>query len=179
MSNYTTNYNLIKPEYSDDADIGDINGNMDIIDSTLAEKQNATDNNLTTTSKQVVGAINELDSEVGANTAAIGELDTQVDTNTDDIATLKARIPVSILMANVNVTTTSGVGQVTFAEMAITGKTLLRVMATVNYSSASGGNLYASCQVSTNHVNVYLRNGVTGGLAANGTYSVTLVYMYN
>ena len=165
MSNYTTNYNLIKPEYSDDADIGDINGNMDIIDSTLAGKQDATDSNLTTTAQTIVGAINELDSEVA--------------TNTSDIVDLKERIPVPILMTTASITTTSGVGQVTFAQMGIEGKTLLRVMATVNYSSAYGGNLYASCQISTNYVNVYLRNGITNTVAANGTYSVTLVYMYN
>lgn len=74
MSTTTTNYNLVKPEYSDDADIADINGNMDIIDSqmktnadaiatnatAIATKQNSTDNALTTTDKTIVGAINEL-----------------------------------------------------------------------------------------------------------------------
>ena len=64
MSTYTTNYNFIKPEYSDDADVGDINGNMDSIDTLIKElyddKQDATDNSLNTTSKDVVGAINEL-----------------------------------------------------------------------------------------------------------------------
>lgn len=38
MATNTTNYNLIKPEYTDDADIKDINDNMDIIDSALYEK---------------------------------------------------------------------------------------------------------------------------------------------
>lgn len=35
MSTNTTNYNLVKPDYSESADIGVINGNMDIIDSNL------------------------------------------------------------------------------------------------------------------------------------------------
>lgn len=35
--NYTTNLNLKKPEYSDNADIADFNDNMDIIDEALAE----------------------------------------------------------------------------------------------------------------------------------------------
>lgn len=35
MSTHTDNYNLVKPDYADTADIGDINGNMDIIDSTM------------------------------------------------------------------------------------------------------------------------------------------------
>ena len=40
MASNTTNYNLVKPDYSDTADIAVINGNMDIIDSTM--KTNAT-----------------------------------------------------------------------------------------------------------------------------------------
>lgn len=35
MATTTTNYGLKKPEYSDTVDIGDINGNMDILDSEL------------------------------------------------------------------------------------------------------------------------------------------------
>ena len=63
----TTNYNLIKPEYSDDADIADINGNMDIVDNALktnadniALKQNITDDTLTTTAQTIPTAINEV-----------------------------------------------------------------------------------------------------------------------
>ena len=40
MSTHTTNYNFVKPDYSDTADIGDINGNFDIADDAI--KQNAT-----------------------------------------------------------------------------------------------------------------------------------------
>jgi hypothetical protein len=40
----------------------------------LSAKQNATDNNLTTTNKTIVGAINELNSEVATNTTNIGTL---------------------------------------------------------------------------------------------------------
>ena len=165
MSSTTSNYNLIKPDYADSADVADLNGNSDIIDAVLAQKQNATDNNLTTTSKEVVGAINELDSEVA--------------TNTSDITTLQAQVPMAFKMANISLTTTSGVGQITFEQMGIAGKTLHYVMASCNYSSNSGGNLYATCQISTNYINVYLRNGVTSGLAANGTYNVALIYMYS
>ena len=35
MATNTTNYNLIKPGLSDNVDIGDINDNMDTIDTTL------------------------------------------------------------------------------------------------------------------------------------------------
>jgi hypothetical protein len=35
MSSQTTNYHLVKPDYSEDADIAVINGNMDTIDTTM------------------------------------------------------------------------------------------------------------------------------------------------
>lgn len=85
MSTYTTNYNMVKPEYTDVADIVDINGNMDILDevvkdlsdktdentsdisglqTTVQGKQDATDNTLATTNKTIPGAINELKASV-------------------------------------------------------------------------------------------------------------------
>ena len=74
MSTLTTNYNLIKPDYADSADIADINGNSDILDNVIktisdkananetaiATKQNSTDNALETTDKTIPGAINEV-----------------------------------------------------------------------------------------------------------------------
>lgn len=74
MSTLTTNYNLIKPDYADSADIADINGNSDILDdvikaisdkadaneTAIATKQNSTDNTLDTTDKTIPGAINEV-----------------------------------------------------------------------------------------------------------------------
>lgn len=44
----------------------------------LSAKQNTTDNNLTTTDKTIVGAINELNSEVATNTTNIGILQTSL-----------------------------------------------------------------------------------------------------
>ena len=74
MSTLTTNYNLIKPDYADSADIADINGNSDILDNVIkaisdkananetaiGTKQNSTDNTLATTDKTIPGAINEV-----------------------------------------------------------------------------------------------------------------------
>lgn len=185
MSTRTNNYNLVKPSYGDSADIMDINGNMDIIDNNMksisddvALKQNSQDNTLATTNKTVVGAINEVKSATdGKQDSSDNNLVTTDKTIVGAINELSERIPVSIMMASVAITTTSGVGQVTFAQMGIEGKTLSRVMASVNYSSA-GSNLYAICQISSGYVNVYLRNGITDSVAANGTYSVTLIYMY-
>ena len=43
MSSRTTNYNLIKPDITEKALIGDINNNMDTIDTALAAKANSTE----------------------------------------------------------------------------------------------------------------------------------------
>lgn len=40
MSTNTTNYNLVKPDYSEAADVAVINGNMDIIDTQLKSVSN-------------------------------------------------------------------------------------------------------------------------------------------
>lgn len=73
MSTTTTNYNLVKPEYTDVADIADINGNMDIIDAKMKE---TADDVATNTS-----AISGLTTDVGA-------LDTTVSGHTTSIASL-------------------------------------------------------------------------------------------
>lgn len=91
MSTNTTNYNLVKPDYSEAADIAVINGNMDIIDTAMknnatditsltSSKQNVTDNSFATTSKTVPGAINELNS--GKQNSLYGGSLTNTDFNT-------------------------------------------------------------------------------------------------
>lgn len=165
MSSTTSNYNLIKPDYSDSADVADLNGNADIIDAVLAQKQNATDNSLTTTDKTIPGAINELDAEVATNTASI--------------ATLDAKVPGYMKMGNFVITTTSGYASLTLAELGIANKTLDSIMCTVIYSSSSGGNLYACTQITATGINIYLRNGITDSVATNGTYAVALIYIYH
>lgn len=61
MATKTTNYNLTKPDYNDNADIGVINDNMDIIDTKMKEIEDAgggttitIDNELSTTSENPV-----------------------------------------------------------------------------------------------------------------------------
>lgn len=91
MSTTTTNYSLVKPDYTDIADIAVLNGNSDIIDSTMktladgvstnasdidslestttslsSNKQDKTDASLETTAQTVVGAINELNTGLTA-----------------------------------------------------------------------------------------------------------------
>ena len=107
-------------------------------------------------------------------------LEGDVDDIERDITDLNAKVPGYMKMLGTSVTTASGVGQVTFATMGITGKTLDEVMCVVKYASSAGaGNCYASCQISTDYINVYIRNGVTSGLAADGTYAITLFYTYH
>lgn len=91
MSSNTTNYNLVKPDYTESADISVINDNMDIIDSTMktnatnisslnTNKQSVNDNTLSTTSKTVPGAINELYS--GKQDSLVGRTLSDIDLNT-------------------------------------------------------------------------------------------------
>lgn len=91
MSSNTTNYNLVKPDYTESADVGVINDNMDIIDTTMkanatgitslnSNKQNVNDNSLSTTDKSVPGAINELNS--GKQDSLVGGTLSNIDLNT-------------------------------------------------------------------------------------------------
>ncbi len=52
---YTTNLNLKKPEYTDPADIQNINDNMDVIDEQLAEK--ASQESLNTTNQNLANTV--------------------------------------------------------------------------------------------------------------------------
>lgn len=52
MATNTTNYNLVKPGYDDVTDISDINGNMDIIDTTLNNLATNKENKLSVQTKQ-------------------------------------------------------------------------------------------------------------------------------
>jgi hypothetical protein len=47
---YTTNYNLKKPSYTDPADIEDINANMDVLDAELQARESDTNTHATNTS---------------------------------------------------------------------------------------------------------------------------------
>ena len=64
MATKTTNYNLIKPELTDDADIRVINGNMDVLDNQLksiSDKANDVNNKLPLTGGTMTGAIKTAD----------------------------------------------------------------------------------------------------------------------
>lgn len=45
MATQTTNYNLVKPSYNENADIAVVNGNMDIIDTKIKEVEDKTNSN--------------------------------------------------------------------------------------------------------------------------------------
>ena len=64
MATKTTNYNLIKPDLADDADIRVINGNMDVLDNQLksiSDKANDVNNKLPLTGGTMTGAIKTTD----------------------------------------------------------------------------------------------------------------------
>lgn len=74
---------LDQDESIEASDLENLTAEINTIASEVALKQDKTDDNLNTTSKQVVGAINELDTEVEANTYQVG-------INTSDIVDIKA-----------------------------------------------------------------------------------------
>ena len=86
MATKTTNYNLTKPAYDEDADIAVINKNMDIIDTKMKEIEEAgagaqitVDSQLSETStnpvqnKVISSKINELTSDLGGLSFSIRE----------------------------------------------------------------------------------------------------------
>lgn len=74
---------LDQDEAIESTDFEELQAQVDTLTAEVALKQDKIDDGLTTTSKQVVGAINELDTEVATNTLNIG-------TNTNDISNIKA-----------------------------------------------------------------------------------------
>ena len=83
--NTTANLGLKKPEYSDQADIGDINYNMEILDDKLGAVGNTS----------VQGQINEVNTKIGSTvlpttaqtlTGAIDEHETDLGTKADKVA---------------------------------------------------------------------------------------------
>lgn len=116
--------------------------------------------------------VEDVQSDVSAIQSSVTALDTAVNT-------LEEKVPTHMKMLSTTVTIASGVGQVTFETMGITGRTLIDAMCVVRYASSAGaGNCFASVQLSSNYINVYIRNGVTSSLATDGTYAITLFYTY-
>ena len=66
MATNTTNYNLVKPAYSDTADIVDLNGNMDIIDGQM--KTNA--DNISALNTNIGSLANQIADIESPNTAS-------------------------------------------------------------------------------------------------------------
>ena len=125
------------------------------------------------------GSIDDLTDRVGTLETTVEDIQSSVTALNTAVNTLEAKVPTYMKMLSTTVTISSGVGQVTFEAMGITGRTLLDAMCVVRYASSAGaGNCFASVQLSTNYINVYIRNGVTSSLAADGTYAITLFYTY-
>ena len=76
---------LDQDESIEASDLENLTAQINTLSAEMDLKQDKTDQTLNTTSKQVVGAINELDTQVDANT-------TQVATNTGDINALDTRV---------------------------------------------------------------------------------------
>ena len=80
---------LDKDEPIEASDVERINGELNEINEILAEKQNKNDQSLITTSKNVVGAINENKRRIDTNTDEISENSQDIAQNRNDISELK------------------------------------------------------------------------------------------
>lgn len=125
------------------------------------------------------GSVEDLTDRVGALETDVEDIQSSVTALDTAVNTLEEKVPTYMKMLSTTVTISSGVGQVTFETMGITGRTLLDAMCVIRYASSAGaGNCFASVQLSTNYINVYIRNGVTSSIAADGLYAITLFYTY-
>lgn len=125
------------------------------------------------------GSVEDLTDRVGTLENTIEDIQSSVTALNTAVNTLEAKVPTYMKMLSTTVEISSGVGQVTFETMGITGRTLIDAMCVVRYASSAGaGNCFASVQLSSNYINVYIRNGVTSSLATDGTYAITLFYTY-
>lgn len=125
------------------------------------------------------GSVEDLTDRVGTLETDVEDIQSSVTALDTAVNTLEEKVPTYMKMLSTTVTISSGVGQVTFETMGITGRTLIDAMCVIRYASSAGaGNCFASVQLSTNYINVYIRNGVTSSLAADGTYAITLFYTY-
>lgn len=87
MATNTTNYDLIKPEYADAADIADINSNMDVIDGAMNDNATAISTaNTTITAHSQSIATNTAD--IATNAAAIATNAAAISSNSSAIAKL-------------------------------------------------------------------------------------------
>jgi hypothetical protein len=69
MATNTTNYNLIKPDLTDNVDIGDINANMDTLDTTIKSVSDA----IPTVTVNLINTDND-----SGNTIYVGSVDPDV-----------------------------------------------------------------------------------------------------
>ena len=125
------------------------------------------------------GSVEDLTDRVGTLETDVEDIQSSVTALNTAVNTLEEKVPTYMKMLSTTVTISSGVGQVTFETMGITGRTLIDAMCVIRYASSAGaGNCFASVQLSTNYINVYIRNGVTSSIAADGLYAITLFYTY-
>ena len=90
-----------------------------------------------------------------------------------------SRIPYSIYMGNVQATFTTGAASVTLASLGLTGATIVSILAAPSYVSSSiGADCYCTCQLTTAGINIYMRDGVSNTIPADGDYRINLFIAY-
>lgn len=88
MASNTEHYNLVKPDYTDAADVAQLNGNMDIIDNLIWQLANAGgDEEILALLRQIIETIGETDDTGGSSTlgSAMAKLNALIEGNADII----------------------------------------------------------------------------------------------
>lgn len=97
---YTTNYNLKKPEAGDEVSPSPFNENADSIDSKLKQLEDSF-NQLNTSVGQLNVSVSQLDTELGQLDSELGQLDSEVSSNTSAISILNGKVKnITISTAN-------------------------------------------------------------------------------
>lgn len=90
------------------------------------------------------------------------------------------RLPYSLYMGSVQATFASGAASISFSSLGLDGATIRSIIAAPVYASASiGANCYCTCQLGASAINVYMRDGISNTIPADGDYNINLFIAYN
>lgn len=175
MASTTTNLGLTKPAYSDDADISDINGNMDLIDAEAGKVRANVAANYDSSETYAVGDYCLHDGSLYKCSTAISSPEawtaghwTQIKI-TGELSTLNGKIANLLMVAQTQVTTVNGYGIVsTNGYMPIFAYFDENWHVVIDKAASSQGTYAFGFTVTSN---------ADGSLIPNGTYTIVVVYL--
>ena len=92
----------------------------------------------------------------------------------------ESRLPCKIYANTVSASVASGVATISLSSLGLSVNNVFMAQAAPIYASATyGANCFCTCQVSGTNINVYIRNGISDNVPADGTYYFSLLVAYN